>query len=156
MKRKILLIIVALAVLYGGFWLYGRYYKTSSVTPVAMEFIGRIQKIENGVLYVNGNYAVGEVPIHGLSPVDVQITVAKDAKFIKELVYLPTAAELEKTGGVYKSQDLKREKTSGTIDDLTKLQDGNTGIIFTAVKNIYGKTNFEVSQLDYIEPVYPQ
>ncbi len=88
--------------------------------------------------------------------VDIQITLAKDVKFIKELVYLPTAAELEKTGGRYRAGDLRREKTSGSTDDLAWLNDSGTGIIFTAAKNIYGKSTFEVKQLEYIEPVYPE
>lgn len=154
MKRKLLLILLAAALLYGGFWVYS-WYKAQ---PVAYEFIGRIQKMENGVLFANGTYTVqGRPDLSGPDTMtDVRITLAKNAKFIKEFVYLPTLKELEKTGGMYRPSELKREKTDGAADDLAELQSFNTGIKFVSNKNIYKRGAFKVISLEYIEPVYPE
>lgn len=145
---------LAVALLYGGFWVYS-WYKAQ---PVAYEFIGRIQKIENGVLFANGTYTVqGRPDLSGPDTMtDVKITVSPKTKFIKELVYLPSLKELEKTGGMYKPSELKREKTDGGADDLPELQSSNTGIKFVSNKNIYKRGAFKVISLEYIEPIYPE
>lgn len=154
MKRKLLLILLAAALLYGGFWLYS-WYKAQ---PVAYEFIGRIQKMENGVLFANGTYTVqGRSDLSGPdTKTDVRITLAKDAKFVKEFVYLPTAKELEKTGGMYRASDLKREKTDGSADDLAWLLDSGAAARFLSDGNIYKKSKFKVSTLEYIKAIYPE
>src|SRR3989344_7762563 len=140
MKRKLFIVIIAAAVLYGGFWIYS-WYKAQ---PVAHEFIGRIQKIENGTLFVSGIYQVQDRPdLSGPdTQTDVKIAVSSKTEFIKELVYLPSLKELEKTGGMYKPSELKREKTVGVAGDLPELQSSNTGIRFVSKRNIYKKSVF--------------
>src|SRR3990167_3950170 len=138
MKKKLLLILVAAAVLYGGFWIYS-WYKAQ---PVAHEFIGRIQKMENGTLFVSGIYQVQDrLDLSGPDTLtDVRITVSSKTEFIKELIYLPSLKELEKTGGMYKPSELKREKTVGVAGDLPELQSSNTGIRFVSKRNIDRKS----------------
>ena len=48
----------------------------------------------------------------------VSVTIAADTKFIKTFIFLPTEEELKKTGGWYKADDLKREVSAGTIEDI--------------------------------------
>ena len=152
-KKKLLLILVAAAVLYGSFWIYS-WYKAQ---PVAYEFIGRIQKMENGTLFVNGTYQVpGRPDLSGPDTLtDVKITVSSKTEFIKELIYLPSLKELEKTGGMYKPSELRREKTAGAAGDLPELQSSNTGVKFISKRNIYKKNAFKADSLEYIEPIYP-
>ncbi len=154
MKRKILIIITALIVLVGGFWLYS-WYKAQ---PVAHEFIGKINKIEGGVLFVTGVLTVEEHPeLSGPDKMqDVEIVISSDVKYVKTLLYLPTAQELEKTNGAYRPSDLKKDIVDGNADDLIKLRDSGMGLSFVSDNNIYGKKRFAVQKVDYIEPVYPE
>lgn len=144
----IIIIIIAAGIVF-GFW---QYQKTKIETK---EFTGKVVRVEANAITVEGVYVVPDRP--DLSGPDKTKTVIglldEQSRLIKERLYLPSAEEVEKTGGRYDPSKLRREETPGSVEDL---REGDTSVRIIAARNIYGLSSFSVREIRYIEPVYPE
>ncbi len=153
-KKNIIILILVLAVAVGGVLVWNWKFR---IKYQSNEFVGRVEKIEGKTVSLKGVYVVLEHPeaLSSANQKDISVTVTADTKFVKTSIFLPTAEELKKTGGVYKADDLKREVGVGTMEDIT-LNDSVSGLSVRvkSVENVYGRSSFVASEIGYTVPVY--
>ncbi|MEK7138614.1 MAG: hypothetical protein AAB799_00340 [Patescibacteria group bacterium] len=120
----------------------------------ANEFVGKIQKVESNQMTLSGVYVVKDRPdlSNPSNSKTVSVIIDPNTKLIKEMLFLPTAQEVEKTGGFFKPDELKRETVAGSLEDFKTSQ---VSVRVLGVGNIYGKKSFTALEIRYIEPVYP-
>lgn len=151
MNKKFLLLTITVAILVGGFLLWRR----SGV--VSHEFVGRVQKVENNQIILKGYFVIknnSSELVSAPKTEDISVLVTGDTKFTKTLIYLPTTDELKKTDGKYDPKNLKKEETSGSLDDIVNGVE-NMSITVKNNKNIYNKRSFVAQEILYTEPVFP-
>ena len=148
MKKIFIAIIVFLLIfLFGVVWWW--------VTRVsANEFVGKVAKAEGNTLTMEGVFVVKDRPdlSNPSNSKTVSVIIDLNTKLAKEILFLPTAQEVEKTGGFFKPDELKRETVVGSVDDFKA---GEISIRVLGAGNIYGKNSFTALEIKYIEPVYP-
>lgn len=149
-REKIITVVLLVIILIGfGYWFSTRERLKSR------EFVGVIVSTLDNKVTLNGFYRVPDQPGKEMvdQKIDVRIVVGPKTKLVKTLLYYPTAAELEKTGGAYNPADLKKEIVEGTIEDLKSGKvDGFSAL---SEKNVYGKGEFEASEIQYIWTIRP-
>jgi len=148
--KSIIVTAAALLVLAAAFW-----FSWLAKQPKSYELAGRIERIEGNSIFLNGVYQVPDRPDLTVpeNAKEVEVVVTAATRFVKTVLYLPSAAELEKTGGMYRPDDLRREEVAGAFDDIKN--GGVDGIFAAAGKNVYGKSKFEASEVRYISAVAP-
>lgn len=150
MSKKILLtiiVIIVAALLVGGVWLFLHRVQSN-------EFVGKVTKADGNTLTMEGVFVVKDRPdlSNPSNSKTVSVVIDQNTKLTKEKLFLPTAQEVEKTGGRFNPSDLKREAIIGSIDDF---KTGQVSVRVLGMGNIYGKKLFVASEVIYIEPVYP-
>ena len=152
-QKSVLFLLVVVALAVAGFFaskfLFGEHGESK-------EFIGQVKKVEGNVIWAHGRFINRDNPELANEGVgkDVEITVSPETMIVKILMYMPTSEELEKTGGRWNPADLKQEETTGMIIDLTDKKEGLT-IRALSDKNIFNKSKFIPTRIEYIEQVEP-
>lgn len=144
MNKKIVISILVLIVIAAlGFLWYSQQPKVK-----AYEFAGRVEKVEGNVIYTRGVFQNVQNPKgQELSEAGMQIVVDDKTTLKKIIQYLPNAEELKKTGGLYRPEELRKEESVGSMDDLTNgLTDG---VFAKSDRNIFGKTKFVATEITY-------
>ncbi|MDO8496584.1 MAG: hypothetical protein Q7S43_04035, partial [bacterium] len=120
------------------------------------EFIGQVKKVEGNVIWAHGRFINRDKPELAAKALgkDVEITVLPETTIVKILMYMPTSEELEKTGGRWNPADLKQEEVPGMITELTYNKE-NLTIRVLSDKNIFNKSKFTPTRIEYIEQVEP-
>lgn len=118
------------------------------------EFVGKVKQADGNILTMEGVYVVKDRPdLSNPSNFEtVSVVVDQNTKLTKERLFLPTAQEVEKTGGFFKPDELKRKVVVGSTDDF---KTGQVSVRVLGSGNIYGKKSFAATEIIYIEPVYP-
>ena len=152
MNQKFLIIVVLVILAAGvvfGFWQYQK------IKVESQEFAGRVLKVENGAIAVEGIYLVPERPdlVGPGNTKTVTVLVDSQTRLVKERLFLPSAEEVKDSGGRYDPAKLKRETSAGSLSDL---KTENVSVTAKAVKNVYGRSSFTASEIIYIEPVFPE
>lgn len=144
--KKILLVLLALAVIGGGFWAWS-VYRQPKIT--AKEFAGTIQSVEGNTLLVKGAYLSLEHPELSRpdQQQDVRIMVTADTRLIYTAYYRPTPEEIAKNPGPYIVRDLKHEQKDGALADLVP---GREIQVF-AEANIYQEKQFTAQRIEYLD-----
>ena len=156
MPRKYIYIIVAALVIAVAVFVWNWKFR---VTIEAREFFGKIEKIENNVIYGKGVFVVPERPEFSSSDQirDVKISVNSETKFVKTLVFLPSDEELKKTGGYFDGSKLPRENRDVSLEILnSELENRDITVEVKANKNIFGKSRFLAAEVRYTVQFIPE
>ena len=149
-RSKILTsVIILLAIALGIYWIQSYQHR-----PQAMEFAGRTDHVDGNNIYTRGVY-VNPKNVETDKPIeaDMVISVDQNTKYIKVTQFLPTAAELEASGGMYEPAKLKSEEGEGSLQDIA--DEVTDGIFAKSDRNIYGKAGFTASEIKYYVRVQP-
>jgi hypothetical protein len=146
-KKKILIIVLALVVVAA---IAAAWWKMS--LPKTNGFGGRVTSIESNAFKVKGQYDLPDNPelINSTSEREVTVKVDSNTKITRELIYLPTSAELQLTNGYFDPRQARRETKSASLDTLR--QDAKEQVVSVAVKatrDIYRKGQFTASEITY-------
>lgn len=115
----------------------------------ANEFVGVVQGIEGSHMMVKGVYVVEGKEAALDDQKEVWIEAGSNTKFVKTLIYYPTAEELRAD-----PEGQRKTKTvDGTMDDITLGR--ADGIFIKSSKNIYRSKKFTADEIRYIWTVYP-
>jgi len=154
----IIIIIVILLVSAGLFY----FFNLNSKNGVeSREFAGRVDNIENNLIYVSGSFVSLEHPELGKVGNNVTIDINAGTKFRRTVLYLPPKEELEKTGGAFNPKDLERKVEEVSFDklaeDYSNKNDyiGGVTIYAKTEVNIYGMDKFRASEIEYIVAMRP-
>ncbi len=152
-KKSVLFVLVVLALAVAGFFASKFLFMERGESK---EFIGQVKKVEGNVIWAHGRFINRDNPELASKALgkDVEITVSTETIVVKILMYMPTSEELEKTGGRWNPADLRQEETTGMITDLTDNKEGIT-IRVLSDKNIFNKSKFTPTRIEYIEQVEP-
>lgn len=157
MKTKTAVIVVAVAAVVLGFLMY-RYYTIPRA--VSSQFNGAVLALNTQKNYfeAQGFFVVPDAvrPEEVTQDKKVKVFVSRETKIIKTLLYLPSSKELEKTGGRFRPDDLRRETVDARLEDLVVLVGTGQRVLITASKNVYNKSSFTATKIEYIEPIYPK
>mgnify|MGYP001559735826 CR=1 FL=1 len=123
------------------------------------EFIGQVLSVSGNSIFLKGSFTIlnpKDLKAPRISPdlKEVEVIIDGKTKFVKTLLYLPSAEDLKKTGGRYNPDELKKEIRDGLLQDI-KNNEGNLSIIVKSQNNIFNKQRFITSEIDYIEPIFP-
>ncbi len=143
------------------------YYKYSDKFPgmiggiESREFQGAIQKVEANKIYLKGSYIVSDSEKAKIKDqeivnklYDVAVEVTPETKFVKTIWYMLSMKELEKTGGAWNPDDLKKDIQEGSFEDLKNVQ--GLALKVTTAENIFGEKDFKAITASYVVSVYPQ
>ncbi|MBX4190337.1 hypothetical protein KW791_03535 [Candidatus Parcubacteria bacterium] len=145
-------ILFGAVLIIAGLGIWG-WFQIHQSKAVAYQFAGQLQGVNGNDLSIEGDY-VYEANSKGVPEKRTATAVVdKDTKIIKVSIFLPSSQELKASGGRYNADALKREATTGSIDDLKKIAQS---ISVRAKGNIYGKSKFTITEVTYIIPVYPK
>lgn len=153
---KFVVAIIAVVVLVVAGYFGATYYYNNRYD--SRQFIGPVQKVEGDTIYAKGNFVVaGHNELSGPNKLkDVKIVVGPSTKITKIQLYLPTAEELKKTGGVYYPDKLKNDTKVVSLDVLkSDLANSGFSIDAKSVENIYSKSKFTASEISYRIGVFP-
>lgn len=156
MDKKFIFGLTALAVLAAAvFFLPG----ILSEKIEAKEFIGQLIEVKSNSIIIEGAYNISsfqDSDQNNFQPElkKVEVLVDSKTKFSKTLLYLPSAQDLEKTGGKYDPSGLKRGSAEGSLEDL-KIMEGGVSITAKSESNVYNRSRFFASEIQYIEAIYP-
>ena len=149
MNKKLIIAIIGILVLVVAALIWNWKFK---VTAEAREFVGKVEKIEGSTIYAKGAFVVPDKPEFSGSDYirDVKISITPETKFTKTLVFLPSAKELEKTGGYFDGSKLPRENRDASPEMMkNELNSRNIVIEAKANKNIFQKSEFSVVEVKY-------
>jgi hypothetical protein len=85
----------------------------------------------------------------------VTVKVTADTKFIKTLIYMPSQADLKKSGGFWDPANLKKEQQAGSEEDFKNTQ-GLPLTIKTKDRIYVGDKVITAQEISYTKPVYPR
>ena len=107
--KKVLIIILGLAVLAFGFWVY---FQNTKV----YEFAGNVDKIENGEVFINGHFLKNGKPIPGQENdiITLQIKTDNNTKITRLALNIPTGV------GSFDTKDLKQEESVVSLEIIAK------------------------------------
>lgn len=120
--------------------------------PNSNGFGGRVTSVESDSFKIKGQYDLPDNPemITSSSEREVTVKVDSSTKITRELIYLPTSAELELSGGYFDARVARREKASGTLEQMRQdSQQQTVSIAVKANRDIYGKGQFTASEIVY-------
>jgi hypothetical protein len=156
-RQWILLVVVAVLIGFG----VKQYFRTPRLydnQPQSHTFQGQLlQVLNDGSLVLKGTRMNDADPDKSdfRNPETVTVKVTSDTEWVKTLLYLPTAEETNKTGGMFYPKDLKKEEVKGSLEDIKD----HTGLgltIKTKNSTQVGEKTMTAQEIDYIEPVYPK
>lgn len=153
-KRNVIVLILIAAVTVSGVLIWNWKFK---IRYQSDEFVGVVEKVQGDTISLKGVYVVPDNYEASVlaDKKSVSVTIAADTKFIKTFIFLPTEEELKKTGGWYKADDLKREVSAGTIEDIRPDESvSGFSIRVKSSENVYGRSLFIASEIGYTIPVY--
>jgi len=155
-KYKVAGFIVLAAIIGGGIWVGWSYYVNLGPKIESHEFAGQIVNIDGNEITIEGAFViVNQDSLSKNETREVVVSVSDDTKITKTLLYIPTKAELEKTGGLFYPDKLKKDYQEVNLETL-KSDDTHSGLIVKSTTNIYGKSSFSASEISYTVPVFPQ
>lgn len=149
MRIKVYILIAIMVVVVGTFFVWNWKFRVSAD---AKEFIGKVEKIENNTIYAQGTFVVPDKPEFSNSDQirSVKILTSPETKFLKTLVFLPSEAELKKTGGYFDGKKLKRENREVSLETMSKeLERRDIVVQIKANENIFRKPKFLAAEVGY-------
>jgi hypothetical protein len=153
-KQKIIGgLIVVVAIAGAGAWVWWANYNSGPKIEVH-EFAGQIVSINGNKITMNGAFVATGQSLPKNETTEVVVSVSDDTKITKTLLYIPTKAELEKTGGLFYPDKLKKDYQDVSLDTL-KTDGASSGLTVKSAANIYGKNSFSASEISYTQPVFP-
>ena len=151
MNRKKLIIIVALVAVAVGAFVLSLIYKAPEYE--SREIWGGIEEIRGKTMYVKGTFVKvnGADPINPESPVEMAIEITPETKIEKLVWHMLTMEELEKTGGRWNPNDLRKEVLPSSFEELLAESENyqGMGVRAEASRNIYGKGGFKATKIEY-------
>ena len=147
-SKKTLAILAAFVILAVGIWVLVAKNKDQTQS---FEFSGLIEKVEANTVYVNGSYFADGKPV--TAPATVRIQVSDKTKLEKNLWYMPTAQELQTTGGRWTPDSIKKETAVGTFDDFKSERGVGMQIHVKSNDNVFNKPKFTADNISYVEEV---
>jgi hypothetical protein len=146
-KKKILIVLLIVIVAAAG---YAAWWRMNQ--PKSNGFGGRVTAIESDSIKIMGQYDLPENPelINSSSQREVTVKVDSGTKITREMIYLPTSAELELSDGYFDPRQARREVTTGTLQTMSA--DAKTQTVSVAVKanrDIYKKGQFTATEITY-------
>jgi len=159
-KYKLIGGLIILGVLVGaGVWIWWSNYRPGinlGSKIESYEFAGQIVNINGNNITLKGAFVMANQNDLAKNEIrEVTVLVSDDTKITKTLLYIPTAAELEKTGGLFYPDKLKKDYQDVNLETL-KSEGASSGLIVKSTTNIYDKSSFSVSEISYTEPVFPK
>lgn len=119
------------------------------------EFIGSVKKIEGDYVYAFGVFTVIDHPefYDPKERMNVRIEITPKTEIVKNLIHMPSRAELQASKGRWNPADLRTEFVAGSLEDIKNAQ--GMPVKITTSKNIFKKPEFTAQKIEYIEQVYP-
>jgi hypothetical protein len=164
LSKKVLIgggiLLVIVAVLIGGFYMWSFLLDESGPEVGSQKFIGKVDKVEGNVIYMTGTFEVDGEKYPGaphnahLQQFQVAVQVTDETQLNKTIKYLP-GVKNPIPGKVYRysSTDVRTETGVGTINDFT---DEIGAVTVFAGGDIYGKETFKASSIEYQLTLYSQ
>jgi len=153
MKQKLLWLGVFLVLVIAlGAYLYVRQVKQDKALPQVFDFAGQVTASGQDYLVLNGVYDALDHPELSRADQkrDVTVRVNPQTKYLKTVLQLPSAEEINAQHGAFRADQLKKEESS--VDFQTFMQDVTTNKIIieaVSVQNIYNKQEFIASEFSY-------
>lgn len=153
MKHKLLWLgaILTLAIALGSYLYLGQIKKDNSL-PQVFEFSGQVKSADTNSLVLNGVYDSKERP--ELTKIDqmmdVTVKITPQTKYLKTVLTLPSADQINAQHGAIRADQLKKEETS--VDFQTFKTDVTTNKIIIGARssqNIYNKQEFTATEFLY-------
>lgn len=144
-KKITVIVFFAIVAILGGYFFTGQFFVDKIK---ADEFVGTVMGVDGNILKLSGYF---ETPFGDGQLKQVEVIVDSKTEFLKTFVHMPTAEELEITGGFYNFKDLTKEETAGSLEDLINAK---ILVSVTSNKNIYNKSKFKAKKISYLERVY--
>ncbi len=145
-----IIVIAVILLLSGGFFYFFNLNNKNNID--IRQFAGGVNKIDNSLIYVSGNFISSEHPELGKIGSNVTVGVNTATKFIRILVHLPPMEELKKSRGYFNGKDLKRDEGPSDLEtfkhDFASAYYG-VNIFAGSNSNIYGKTSFVATEVKY-------
>lgn len=147
-------VVISLIILLGaagiGGYLYWRQYLSATIT----EFTGTITARQPKELVVDGFYTALDHPeLQNLEQKkEVRVRIAPETTITKTVIHLPTIAQIEASGGYYKLEDQPRDTLPGSLDEIGL----NDVIIVHTTGNIFHRTSFTATEIEYLVHMYPE
>jgi hypothetical protein len=143
-------LLVALVLIALGLWAYGNFFIEKVESK---QLVGQILEQRDGRIVINGDYIVEDTGSHTPPPPKQTVTVeiSRKTKLVKTTVQVPSAAELQASGGAYNGDALPRQILEGSVADLKQ---GMTVLVLTS-KNSFGSDRVTASEVQYTMPIYP-
>lgn len=146
-KKKILIIAVVVILVAAAAVIWWR-----MSLPKSTGFGGRVTSVESNSFKVIGQYALPDNPelINGSTEREVEVKVDSGTKITRQLIYLPTSAELEASNGYFDPRKARRENTTGTLEDMrTDAKQQTVSVEVKAARDIYKKGQFTATEIIY-------
>lgn len=149
-RNRLALILAALLIvgIWGGiYWDYKR--------PKAYAFTGKIEKVEGSSVLAAGFYVGEQGPYRASSGSEdrAEILVTPETKIIKTVWMMPSNADLEKTGGRWDPNKLKKENKEVSIEDLR--DEEGIPILVKTERDIFRKAKFQAQVIQFLKQEYP-
>ena len=90
--------------------------------------------------------------------VEVEVLVTSTTKFKRTALFIPSQKELQKTGGMFRTENLEKDITDGNFEIFKKDAEDSSPIGLEAVssKNVFNKNRFESTEISYRFAVFPK
>lgn len=163
LKRVLLGMLAILILLAAGAGIFYLQNLSNTGTPIsndtqAYAFSGAVQAVEaDGTVRLKGVILSPKGDLSGELKDSHVFSFKTDSntKIEKIEIFFPAAAELEKTGGVYKLDDLQKRTSSSSIDDIRKLVGTQTQVNVSFRDSIINSKNPVAASVTYWVDIIP-
>ena len=155
-NKKLVLAVIIFAVVFGLIFVWFLFSKPGTVSNA---FVGNLSHIEGDSVFISGKYLVGEnsyLP-EGNELIEVEIVVTSATKFKRTALLVPSQKELQKTGGMFKTDEVEKDISDANLEIFKKDASESPPIGLEAVssKNIFNKSRFESIEISYRLAIFP-
>ncbi|MGE5298294.1 MAG: hypothetical protein ACM3KM_03965 [Acidobacteriaceae bacterium] len=125
-------------------------------TNVSHKIAGFIEKVENGAVFIKGDYVLdnGQIIAQGQMK-EIKVSIRPETQFEKKNMIMPSSKELKAKDWKWSAKDVKEEIVSGTFDDIKSGDRQGLTVEVTANDNIFDAENISASKISYVLQVYP-